>query len=330
MVTGALKYLLGPAGIAFLYVRRDLIERLEPLSTGWFGRVDPFAFSLDRLDWSPSARRFETGSPPVPNVYAAAAGTRAAADGRAGDDRRAGEPPRRALRQRRAGARLRRGDAGRSRRARAAGRRALDRRGRDGPAGSSTAASLPPRAAPACACRSTPTTTTRTSTRCWRPSTRRQPWCAAHRATPSRNVPSERDEQFRVLCSRSAARALYANSGPACEWSRRALTANGARLIRRVRRTGPEKRKGNMQKPASLFSLVLFWLIALLQVLRIVFQVSVTAGGVEIPYLGQPLPGPVLRRLGGVALGGTAWVASNPRPICVKSVAGFDLCHPRL
>ena len=74
MVTGALKYLLGPAGVAFLYVRRDLIERLEPLSTGWFGRVDPFAFSLDRLDWSPSARRFETGSPPIPNVYAVAAG----------------------------------------------------------------------------------------------------------------------------------------------------------------------------------------------------------------------------------------------------------------
>src|SRR5687768_9044534 len=74
MVTGALKYLIGPAGLAYLYVRRDLIERLEPLSTGWFGRVDPFAFSIDRLDWSPSARRFETGSPPVPNAYAAAAG----------------------------------------------------------------------------------------------------------------------------------------------------------------------------------------------------------------------------------------------------------------
>ena len=74
MVTGALKYLLGPAGVAFLYVRRDLIEGLEPLATGWFGRVDPFAFSTDRLDWSASARRFETGSPPIPNVYAVAAG----------------------------------------------------------------------------------------------------------------------------------------------------------------------------------------------------------------------------------------------------------------
>lgn len=74
LVTGALKYLIGPAGVAFLYVRHGLVERLEPLSTGWFGRVDPFAFSLAPVDWSTSARRFETGSPPVPNVYAAAAG----------------------------------------------------------------------------------------------------------------------------------------------------------------------------------------------------------------------------------------------------------------
>ena len=74
LVTGALKYLLGPAGLAFLYVRRELIERFEPLSTGWFGRVNPFAFSLDPLDWSSSARRFETGTPPVPTAYAAAAG----------------------------------------------------------------------------------------------------------------------------------------------------------------------------------------------------------------------------------------------------------------
>ena len=74
LVTGALKYQLGAAGIAYLYVRRELIERLEPLVTGWFGRVEPFAFDIKRLDWAPSARRFEAGTPPVPNAYAAAAG----------------------------------------------------------------------------------------------------------------------------------------------------------------------------------------------------------------------------------------------------------------
>jgi selenocysteine lyase/cysteine desulfurase len=74
LITGSLKYLLGASGVAFLYVRRGLIESLEPLVTGWFGRREPFAFRADRLDWSSSARRFETGSPPVPSVYAACAG----------------------------------------------------------------------------------------------------------------------------------------------------------------------------------------------------------------------------------------------------------------
>jgi selenocysteine lyase/cysteine desulfurase len=71
MVTGCLKYLLAAAGIAFLYVRRELIDRLEPTITGWFGRVNPFAFRIDELDWPPGARRFESGTPPVPNAYAA-------------------------------------------------------------------------------------------------------------------------------------------------------------------------------------------------------------------------------------------------------------------
>ncbi len=74
LVTGCLKYLLGPAGVAFLYVRAKLIDRLEPVVTGWFGRVNPFEYRADRLDWSPTARRFETGTPPIPNVFGALAG----------------------------------------------------------------------------------------------------------------------------------------------------------------------------------------------------------------------------------------------------------------
>jgi len=74
MVTGCLKYLLAAAGIGFLYVRRDLIEQFEPTVTGWFGRVNPFAFRIDALDWPPGANRFESGTPPVPNAYAALAG----------------------------------------------------------------------------------------------------------------------------------------------------------------------------------------------------------------------------------------------------------------
>ncbi len=73
-VTGTLKYLLGPPGLAFLYVRKELIESLEPTVTGWFAQTNPFAFDVKHLDPAPSARRFEAGSPPVPNIYAAMKG----------------------------------------------------------------------------------------------------------------------------------------------------------------------------------------------------------------------------------------------------------------
>lgn len=76
MVTGCLKYLLAAAGIGFLYVRRALIEKLEPTITGWFGRVNPFAFRIDTLDWPAGANRFECGTPPIPSTYAALGGLR--------------------------------------------------------------------------------------------------------------------------------------------------------------------------------------------------------------------------------------------------------------
>jgi selenocysteine lyase/cysteine desulfurase len=73
-VTGTLKYLLGPPGLAFLYVRKEIVEDLQPTITGWFAQRDPFAFNVKHLELSPSARRFEAGSPPVPNIYAAMRG----------------------------------------------------------------------------------------------------------------------------------------------------------------------------------------------------------------------------------------------------------------
>jgi selenocysteine lyase/cysteine desulfurase len=75
-VTGALKYLLAPSGIAFLYVRRDLIESLTPTVTGWFAQNHPFAFDAKHYDPAASARRFEAGSPPVPQSYAVLASSK--------------------------------------------------------------------------------------------------------------------------------------------------------------------------------------------------------------------------------------------------------------
>lgn len=74
LAAGNLKFLMGVPGIAFLYVRREVAARLHPTLTGWFGRADPFAFDVKRLDWSPSAGRFDSGTPPVMNAYIARAG----------------------------------------------------------------------------------------------------------------------------------------------------------------------------------------------------------------------------------------------------------------
>jgi selenocysteine lyase/cysteine desulfurase len=76
LVTGTLKYMLGSSGLGFLYVRRELLDdaELEPLMTGWFGQERPFDFDIERATYHASARRFETGTPPVPNLYAGLAG----------------------------------------------------------------------------------------------------------------------------------------------------------------------------------------------------------------------------------------------------------------
>ncbi|HEY2375470.1 MAG TPA: aminotransferase class V-fold PLP-dependent enzyme [Gemmatimonadaceae bacterium] len=74
LATGTLKFLMGVSGIAFLYVRPEIVESLHPTATGWFGRVDPFAFDAQTLDWSPNASRFDAGTPAVVNAYIARAG----------------------------------------------------------------------------------------------------------------------------------------------------------------------------------------------------------------------------------------------------------------
>jgi len=71
---GTLKYLLGSAGLAFLYCRADLLPQITPTQTGWFADED--IFQMDIYDYSPSATatKFESGTPPIPNIYAGIAG----------------------------------------------------------------------------------------------------------------------------------------------------------------------------------------------------------------------------------------------------------------
>lgn len=71
---GVLKWMCGGPGLAFLYARRELLPHLEPAVTGWFATREPFAFDLERLEYHPSARRLEHGTPPAPVVFLAQGG----------------------------------------------------------------------------------------------------------------------------------------------------------------------------------------------------------------------------------------------------------------
>jgi selenocysteine lyase/cysteine desulfurase len=74
LACGVLKYLLGSAGLGFLYCRRSLVDRVWPTATGWF--ADRNIFEMDHTDYSPSptATRFQSGTPPIPSIYAGIAG----------------------------------------------------------------------------------------------------------------------------------------------------------------------------------------------------------------------------------------------------------------
>jgi kynureninase len=72
-VGGSVKWLCGGPGAGWLYVRPDVAERLEPTLVGWQAHARPFAFEPE-LEYATGARRFLTGTPNVPALYAATAG----------------------------------------------------------------------------------------------------------------------------------------------------------------------------------------------------------------------------------------------------------------
>ncbi len=77
---GTVKYLLGSAGLGFMWMRGSLLASLVPTQTGWFADEDIFAMSI--ADYSPhaTARRFDSGTPPVPSLYPGVAGVQIIAE----------------------------------------------------------------------------------------------------------------------------------------------------------------------------------------------------------------------------------------------------------
>ena len=76
---GSVKYLSGGPGNGWMHVSPSLVDRLEPVTTGWFGQAQPFAFDPE-IAYAPGIRRFAGGTPGVPAAYAAAPAYQALAD----------------------------------------------------------------------------------------------------------------------------------------------------------------------------------------------------------------------------------------------------------
>ncbi len=63
LTCGCSKWLLGPHGTGFLFVRKALIEMSQPSLIGWHSIQKPFDFNLRPLTFSRTATRFEPGNP---------------------------------------------------------------------------------------------------------------------------------------------------------------------------------------------------------------------------------------------------------------------------
>lgn len=75
-VGGSVKWLCGGPGAGYLYVRPDLIPRLEPALVGWAAHRRPFDFAVGPIEYADGLERFQSGTPNVPTFYTARAGYR--------------------------------------------------------------------------------------------------------------------------------------------------------------------------------------------------------------------------------------------------------------
>ncbi|QDU55835.1 aminotransferase class V-fold PLP-dependent enzyme [Aeoliella mucimassa] len=61
LATGGQKWLLGPEGIGFAYIKQEHIEKLRPINVGWNSVANPFDYGHIELDFKPNAARFAGG-----------------------------------------------------------------------------------------------------------------------------------------------------------------------------------------------------------------------------------------------------------------------------
>jgi len=73
LIGGVLKWLCGGPGGAFMWIKPELRNILEPEVTGWMAHSNPFAFE-NEMEYTDTAYRFMNGTPTIPSFYAAQEG----------------------------------------------------------------------------------------------------------------------------------------------------------------------------------------------------------------------------------------------------------------
>ena len=63
VISTSLKWLCGTPGAGILYVDKPLLADLHPEGRGWFSQNNPFSWDLDKFQYAPDIRRFDTGTP---------------------------------------------------------------------------------------------------------------------------------------------------------------------------------------------------------------------------------------------------------------------------
>ena len=71
---GSVKWACGGPGAAYLYVKKDLLPDLTPMSAGWFAHAEPFAFDMGPMRWAEDAWKLIGGTMAIPAIYTARAG----------------------------------------------------------------------------------------------------------------------------------------------------------------------------------------------------------------------------------------------------------------
>ena len=63
VVSTSLKWMCGTPGAGILYVDKALALELKPEARGWFSQNNPFSWDLDKFEYAPDVRRFDSGTP---------------------------------------------------------------------------------------------------------------------------------------------------------------------------------------------------------------------------------------------------------------------------